>query len=313
MLIKIRIIQLKRQIIALGFLYSILIIAFFCFCIYASFKVYQLPVKAAYLSVAIILVVLSIHNSRTDHTFINKHVQEPVKMIFLEYFIFSFPFTFTCLLTSQWFYFGAMNISFFIIACLKINRKTKTIFPGLSRIIPGYNFEWLSGVRKNVIAVIFCLISAYATCWFKIVPLLFLWLFTATVAGFYQECESLAILLSTASTAKNFLLQKIKQHGLLLIVVCSPVLLINSVFCPEMIWTNLVFFLLQYILLVFSVLLKYSSYLPGEDLKANSLLIAFGVLGGIIPFLTPIPLIMCFRNYGRAITRLKFYLDDQHS
>jgi hypothetical protein len=203
-----------------------------------------------------------------------------------------------------------MLLLFYIISAINISLIQRTILANLSNIIPADNFEWLSGSRKHYLYLSLCLIAALITSWLKIVPLFFLWIFTFTITSFYTECEPLHILFASSENMKKLLRSKIIRHSILLIMIFAPVLIINSFFHPEMTFINIAFILVEIILLAFSILLKYTSYQPDENLNGNSILISLATIGVIIPFLLPVPLIMCFRNYRKAIKNLNRYFND---
>ena len=203
-----------------------------------------------------------------------------------------------------------MLVVMYAIAHVKINLKQKTNLSQLSKVLLTNNFEWLSGIRKYPVQLFILCLLALATCWIKIIPLFSLWLLTSIVSSFYYECEPLQILFASEKNAKQFLIKKIKMHTLQLIIVFSPIIIINSVFNPDAILINLIFVLIQIMFLWFAILIKYSVYSPNDNLTQNTVLVNFALFGSVIPFLLPVPIIMNIRNYKKAVSNLNFYFND---
>jgi hypothetical protein len=309
-LIKIRLLQLKRQLLSIGIIYFVLVFLSMLFAIYFVYTGYLKINNAFKISASIAGTIISIHISRKDLQFIHRHVEHPIQNIFSEYALFTFPFTSLCLLTKQWFYFPILLFIFYCLAYIHIKRTPKTYLSGLSKIIRSNNFEWVSGIRKNSFFLLFLFISALATSWIKIAPLVFLLFFTATISSFYYECESQQILFASAENAKNLLRRKIKNHSLQLLILFAPVIIINSIFHPNMILINILFVFLQILFLMFAILLKYAVYSPNDNVKQNSILFSFAFFGSIIPYLLPLSVIMNIRQYKKAVANLNQYFHD---
>jgi len=309
-LIKVRIHQIKRQLNELGIGYAFILLAFLTTLIFYVYLAYTQKEKSLFLFIISILSILAIQISRRDKEFIFNHIDHPVQNIFAEYFILTLPVTITSLFTSHWFYFPLIILAFYFIANIKIRLKQRTVFPKLSKIISPYDFEWLSGLRKTYAGIVIFLLLACITCWIRILPLIFLWFITTSVASFYQECESLPVLFASSISPQNLLKKKMVKSIQFLIMMLIPILILNSIFNPGFILINIIFLLIQITILIFAILLKYTTYSPNETLKGNTLLLSMVSIGSLIPFVLPIPLIMCFRNYSKAIKNLNFYFND---
>ncbi|MEO5572148.1 MAG: hypothetical protein ABIT08_15050 [Bacteroidia bacterium] len=309
-LIKIRLLQFNRQLLSIGIIYSILIFLSVLLALYFSYNGF-IKVNNAYKVTGLISgVVFFIHLSRKDLQFVHRHIEYPIQNIFAEYVLFTLPFTSLCLVTKQWYYFPVLLFEFYCTAYIHIKRIPKTYFPGLSKIIRSNNFEWLSGIRKNSIFFLAIYFLGLASSWMEIVPLVFLLILTAVVSSFYYECEPLQILFATAKNAKDLLKAKIKNHSLRLLILFAPVIIINSIFHPNMILINILFVFFQILFLLFAILLKYAAYSPNNNVKQNSILFFFAFLGSVIPYLLPLSLIMNIRNYKKAVANLNQYFYD---
>jgi hypothetical protein len=139
-------------------------------------------------------------------------------------------------------------------------------------------------------------IAALSLSWLIVAPLICLWLIGVQLTSFYLECEPLVILWSNADTSRQLLHCKIRRHVFLLVIVSLPVLLLHSILCPGMVLINLCFFAAQILLLVFAILLKYTTYNPGRLMTGNNIILGFAALSIAIPFLLPVLVFMAIRN-----------------
>lgn len=309
-LVRVRLHQLRRQLNSLGIFYALILLAALCFAIFYTFLAYREKEKSLYVFVASIFILAGIHFSRSDKQFVDRHVDRPVQNMFTEYVVFSLPFTLPALFTSQWFYFPLWVCACFLIAHIKVSFRQRTRFPHLSKIIQPENFEWLSGLRKNLVSLILLWLLAIATSRVRILPLIFLWFMIVTITSFYQQCESLQVLFASSQSPRKLITQKIRSAIALTLLFLVPILVINSIFNPTLILVNAIFLFVQITIIIFAILLKYTTYLPNENLKGNTILMSAVTIGALVPYLLPIPVIMCFRNYGRSIKNLKHQFDD---
>jgi hypothetical protein len=310
-LIKIRLIQLKREVQKLGFFYTLLLIFLLAAASLYAGICYHQPQTAVGISAAILLAVVYIHFNRKDLGFINKHIPYPAQNIYAGYMVFSLPFALPAVFSPQWFHYPVVLLLLGCIAVTKVDMVHKTPLPHLGKLVRADAFEWIGGIRKRYISLALLFAIAAALCWLRIAPLIFLFLITTTILSFYIEGEPLQVLYAYGSNAKKMLHKKMKTHLAMLSLLQLPVLVINSIFNPDLVLLNTAFWIVQLILLSFVILLKYATYEPGRQNMLNSTLIAFVSLGCILPFILPVPLIMNFINYHKAIKKLQLYYHDK--
>ncbi len=308
-LLSIRVIQLKRELLATGFRSLLLIgVAFFLF--YASHLFWQQREYTFYFIGFLFIVCASIQLSRQDKTFIYTHLRHPHLEIFIEYLVLVLPFTFSSLFTPNWYYFPILVGALSLLPFYRQTYSQQAYFKSMSNVLPAYYFEWISGFRKMFLFLIPVYFLALAFSWFKILPLFLLWLLTVSIVTFYTECEPLHILRAGKLTAMQFVRQKLWRHARFLVLLYLPILLINTVFNFDYWLLNLLFIPVQLSLLCFAICFKYSSYEPNADLAANNMIVSLVSLGSVLPYLLPIPLIMSFVHYRKAVRNLKNYLHD---
>ena len=308
-LLKIRLIQIKRELSDAG-PGIFLILGLFFFLIYGAYASYQKTPDAYVLTASLFCVCLSLQAKRKDKSFVYNHIDNPRKEIYLEYIILTFPFAISSLFTKNWFCFPLLIVALTIIPLLKYTLKQRTYFKNISSIISPSNFEWISGFRRSFLYLIPLYVLALGFCWFRILPLLLLWFTTITIASFYKECEPLNILKESNLSSTKLLQQKMFQHSKLMFFLYAPILIVNTIFNFEYWFVNLLFITSQIALLCFSICLKYSNYQPNKNFIANNILLAFGSLGSLVPYLLPIPALMAIEHYTKAKNNLTNYLND---
>lgn len=307
-LIQIRLKQLDRQSTSSSFMCGLLVIVAaivgaFCYFAYTDQTV------ALIICCAVISVVLSLHLSRGDSGFVYHHIAQPQQAIFMEYLLFAAPLSLPALFTSQWYCVPIIIASLAGIAQIKHEKKERVRLKRLSAIISPLHFELLSGFRKNVFPVMLCYVLAFAFCWVRILPLFLLWLITVQVMAFYNRCEPLDMLRANDISITRLLRLKIVGHSITLILLYSPVVLLNAYFNEGFWWINAAFLLLQVSLICFAICYKYSVYTPNTQ-DGGSILFGLIALSGIVPFLLPLPAIMGTSYYFRAKQNLNHYFND---
>lgn len=310
-LLKIRLIQIKRELNDVGPGIFLILGLLWCL-IYGAYITFQKTPDAYYLTAFLFFICLSIQAKRKDKSFVYNHIDNPQRAIYLEYIVLTFPFAIPSLLTSNWFCYPLLLIALSIIPLLKYSPKQKTYFKNISSIIPPSNFEWISGFRKSFFYLIPLYLLAIGLCWFRFLPLILLWFITVTIASFYNECEPLHILREGDLISKTFLKQKLFQHSKLIVLLYSPILIVNTAFNFEYWFVNLLFIPTQVALLCFSICLKYSNYQPNKNAIVTNILLALVSVGSIIPYFLPIPLLMTLDYYTKAKNNLNNYLNDSY-
>lgn len=314
-IVNIRRIQFVREVRLLGFVYSAAILALLGFAVFRLFGLYKDFYTAVYVLIILVSFLLSFHLVRKDKVFLRNQIDGSGKKILLEYLIYSLPFCIPLLFSAHFYLAAAVPLSAFLITGVKFQYKEKTGAGFLGRIISPKDFEWISGIRKRRFYFGFGYLLVFAFSYVKFLPLVFVWILSVFVYEFYRECEPLNMLRVYGSSPGAFLRKKILRHIFLYTVIFIPVLALNSFFNPEVFIINVIFVFVQITILVLSVLLKYKMYSPLDNLQGLYIyLILIQVLTvmpmfmGGIPFLLPLPLILCVVFYRRAANNLKTYL-----
>ncbi|MFA5403657.1 MAG: hypothetical protein WC358_01865 [Ignavibacteria bacterium] len=316
-LFKIRLIQLKREIKLLGIFHNIIISVVLILALFQIIKLYQNYYLALFTFISTVAIILLIQISRKDKSFVYLHLTFPRKAIFTEYAVLSFLFSGYLLFSFYWYFFVLVILCSAVISGIKYVVKKKTKLGFLSKLISPKNFEWISGIRKYRYTFSILYVVTLAVSPVIFLPIFCLWILTIHIFSFYEECEPQNILFSGYTKPSHFLKKKVLRHSILLFILYLPVLLINSIFNPNLIIFNLIFFIVQMTVLALTIFFKYKIYVPRDTLPGNSIFLIViqvctilpFIIGGI-PFLLPLPLFLCFKYYFSAKENLKLYLYD---
>jgi hypothetical protein len=308
-LLNIRLIQLKSELKNAD--PGIFLIFGLCwFLIYTSYTTYQKTLPAFYLTAFLYFICLSLQYYRKDKSFVYSHIHKPQFEIYLEYLALTFPFAISSLLTANWFCYPILIASLYSVTFLKYTLKTKTYFKHISTLISPSHFEWISGFRKSFLFLIPLYLLAIGFCWFRIFPLLILWLITVTVSSFYTECEPLQLLKANAVSSTKLLQEKMIQHAKYLVILYTPIIVINTILNTEYWLINLLFIPTQIAILCVAIGLKYANYRPNQHAIAANITLSLISLVSIMPYFLPIPILMAIDYYGKAKNNLNNYMYD---
>lgn len=310
-LVFIRLQQLKCELTKTGWLYSLILLVITGLLGFLLYHVVQNSTHSFYLAALIIVAVYAIHSTRNDLQFIRQQLRNPFFILTTEYVLISLPIIILLFLKSYFIAGCTIIAGCIFIAIIVPKNSMHLLFPKLAKWIPSAMFEWLSGIRntKGIVAVF--LIVLYATCFLKFVPLIFLWLITITIAGFYQFGEPLS-LLYLHENAKQLLRSKIKNVLLLYIKITLIPVLMNIFLHPDIWWVDLMIYILCMLVIICAVLIKYAVYRPNERLTAGSMLLSIVSISPALPFTLPLPVIVAAMKYKSAIQNLENYFHDQH-
>lgn len=301
--------QLKREISGLG-IYTLLFLISGIYIAILFYTKYQLGSHAWYLVSLLALFCLLIQYQRKDKGFIYKHISNPHMQIYAEYVLLTLPFSISAIFTKSWYCFPALLGMLGIIPFVKSWAVKRTYFKNLSSIISAKNIEWISGIRKNMIPVLFLYLAAAFTCWISIVPLFFLWLLTMLFCSFQQESEPVQVLREGHLLAGKYIIRKMMVSSRYITALYIPVLVVNTVFNSNYLLLNLLFIPAQLCVVCFTICLKYSVYKPGRNLSGNNIPLAIVSMGSVIPYFLPVPAMLSISYFFKAKKNLKQYLDD---
>ncbi len=308
-LLNIRFKQFFRMLADLGFIRSLiglLLLVFFCFILISA-----IPEWSWIITGVAALMLLGLHTSRADKTFLWVSGL-PAPWIFrVEYLLMSCLLIVPFLMRGRWQ--EALALFTFGLILPEINipaRYSSSTFRHLIAWIPTDMFEWRSGMRKNYFPVLLVLVLAILFSRLTAAIPVALLLFSLITTGFYIETEPREMLEVFQLSPKKLLLFKLKKHLALFWLMSSPLLVLFLIFHVRY-WYVLVFVIAAASLIqTISIFLKYALYEPHEALQGNTIIIALSTLFTVIPLFIPIPFFWVVRYYRKASSNLQFYLHD---
>ena len=308
-LLYIRYKQFCHELNALG-LYLLLLLPIAGYIMYCCFFVFRSGQKADLLIAGLVSFCAILQYYRKDKRFVYKHIDSPHLQLFSEYVAVTFPFSAMCLFTNSWYLYLVLLACLFCLPFFHSNIQPKVFLKNLSSVIPPSNIEWLSGIRKQFFPIVILYLLAFAFCWFNMLPLFLLWFLTVLLTSFYTESESIQVLREGAPTPRELLLRKWKVCTNYVILLYTPILLVNTICHVEYLFVNLLFIPTQLALLYFGITLKYASYRPNKSHHGNQIPLAIVSMCSVLPYLIPIPAILSIVYFYKAKDNLKKYLHD---
>lgn len=308
-LIRIRAIQIKRMFLGAG-LYGLILLPIFLLSIFISFNYFKKAEFAPFICLGLFTICFYIQFIRDDLTFIHHKMASPFIELYIEYAVLSLPLLLPALFTENKNWFIIYFIMLLAVPLWNPTSRKSTKHTMISKIINPSDFEWISGIRKSYLSLITLWFFAFSTCWLKFAPLFILWVVTTLFISFYETGEPLHLLRARNEKPLNFLRNKSYRHMLYHLVICLPVLTINTLVYPEFWLINLLFLTTQISLLIFYIYFKYTMYIPEHNLKANSIITGVVSISSLVPYLFPIPVIMASYYFFKAKNNLNSFLYD---
>jgi hypothetical protein len=309
-LIKIRFLQVYRELIKAGLWAALIGLIIFGFLIIKITQSSILPPTPNEFALIFCFLIWAIHSVRKDKRTLSVIFPNTIKQFyFIEYSVFSLPLIIPLIIHGDYlgillFYFSILVIIILDIS-VDLSSKKKGIL--LSKFIEKDNFEWLAGMRNvqffMIILYLFCLVISY----WHFAGFICLGLITFMFSSCYNECESQFILTLKESNSKDFVKKKLKKHLIQYFKFILPILIAYFIHYPDK-WIFYVPLLIVYVAnYMVYILNKYKSYIPNQTLQSNAVIVGLTSAGMFIPYLFPISLILVFVFYPKAIQNLKPY------
>lgn len=259
---------------------------------------------------AFLLVILSIHWFRPDYEFLRIYFSDHMKICWVEYLLISAPMLVGLALSSHSYLLPIYILALLVFIWLvQPSRRGAGKARGL-KFIPATYFEWKSGLRKYYYPMLaFWLIGLFFS-FHMAAGILSILIIGLISLGFYDQCESEAMLLAPQASPVGYLLSRIK--GLILISggIYLPHLVLFVVFHPQHWYVIMILTLVTMSYQLYALTIKYAFFEPHSKSGKNTILLSLGALVFVLPFILPAIWVLTIRLYFQSINKLKFYLDD---
>jgi hypothetical protein len=268
------------------------------------------PQAAQLMAIGLSVFILFVHQNRKDIRFINIISGNPYAVFVLEYHLIGSPLLVAFLIFQQWKAMAIMAGLILVIPLIKKASYRSGLNEKLIRLLPIHLFEWRAALRKTFLLVSLFYLIILACTFLPFLSIFLAWFFAIMVSGFLMENEPVNVLESYEKGPKAFLRHKIWQHTSVTMLCLLPVLLSYLAFNPAHWLLVLIFTILVPAFFAYMIILKYSFYEPGIKSMASNTYVSIGALAVFIPFLLPLPMVVAFIRFKKAIKKLNFYLDD---
>lgn len=325
---KIRLSQFFRLLKGIG-LFRIIALLFILW--FVSFLVFQFlisPENTFISLVVIVLLLLSLHASRKDKHFIKTTIKSPYPIYLSEYLLLIFPFLVIWIVHLNWIGAGLLLLFVLSIPLISINLKLQNLGSIIKLLINPFSsnlnskftvslpfissssFEWISGIRRNLIFLfpVYLFILAFS---FKpyvaVVGLIFM---SILISGFYYYGEPREFVEFFAKNPSEFIQRKIFINLKQLIILFVPILIIAIIFQPHTWYYLIGAIIISFFIQVLAIIFKYGLFEQNANLNRNSIIVLLNILFVIVPMFLPVPIIMSIKYYKKACKNLKEFYHD---
>lgn len=302
--LKLRFAQASRYINELGFVRILFVLALF---IFVSWHYYLLLPEKEILIFLGVLIAFSIQFSRNDKTFLAKNAFHYYPIFLLEYVVLCLPFI-ALSLYFQWFTYTLIQLIILAIIPLLSKPKTLTEIPILFNPFQTKTFELKIGFRTAwPILTVLLLISSFLS---KNIPAYMgiSFIMMLLYFSFFVIAEPKEMIQSFAKNSQQFIFRKTLFNLLPLLMIFAPGAICFLIYEPE----AFIMVILVYLLLIFCtsfvIILKYAFYEEQKDLNIVLFYLVGTMVAVFIPYLIPLPLLLWFFYYKKAIQNIKRFI-----
>lgn len=307
--LNIRFLQIKRSLQDLTFLHTIflvLIVVFFGLGLLSKIGEKDIWSIILVISVSIFLIQIS----RPDKRLISIITELPFKIYSAEYLTFLVPIFITLLVLGKIF---VALILILIVLCIALINKKISNSRGISifsNLLPKSAFEWRAGMRKMGLVVVFFYILAIAFSGIRVAPFLCLFFALTIISQFFYSCEPLSIICLFNGNARQFLFKKILESLKIYSIITLPIIILAMWLVPDLWFLGPIFYILASVNIANFILIKYVFFHPNSNTGGGGILASLSLLGCIIPFFAPMPLMVIGYYFFKAHKNLSYYLND---
>ena len=309
-LLKIRLLQLYRELVKAGWWAVLIALSVYVIVIIKIVRPSVALLQGLELIPMFLTILFSVNSLRKDKRLLKQIFPNNYQQyLFIEYSIFSLPFTIPYLFSGF-----KIGIIIFLILCfiitqldisVKINLKNQSII--LKKFISPNNFEWISGMRKSQYLIITLYIFGIVISYWHFAGFITLGVITFLFSTFYDNCESQFILTLEENNSRDFIVFKLKTHLWQYTKFILPFLFCYFIHYPDKYIFYLPLLLVYYANFTVFILNKYKSYIPNSHLSSNMIIASLCFLGMFLPYLFSISFVLIFVFYRKSIHNLKDY------
>lgn len=300
-LLKIRYYQLKRD---LGLWVPIIAIA--AFLLVQTVALDRIDYAAG---IALIYFTLAyrFHQNRRDLVLVRHLFSSPSLNLFVNYQLTALPVSLGLVFAQQYLPALALHLVLFVLL-FRFNSLNSPLYLAFTRIVPSEQFEWIAGLRANFLILLVLLLLAIVLSPVKFFAIVVLFLLNSVILGFYRFNEPVVMLNPDGLEISQFLFRKIRFLQKAVLFINVPVLLVNCIFHPDVLWYGIGFIFSLFLLCSFTIYAKYANYEANQTqgTQIDALIPYFALL---VPFLAPPSYYLSESYRSKAILKLNSFFN----
>ncbi|MDR1557159.1 MAG: hypothetical protein LBS88_09030 [Tannerellaceae bacterium] len=256
----------------------------------------------------LLLLLSLLHLRRKDYHFVCLAEAAAWQVFGLDYLLLSLPVLILEAVQGHGF-----MVPIIVLGCMGIGwikqpyYQTARGFP-VPRFIPAEAFEVRTGFRRLGGWLLVFYLGAFVGLLLPYVSFVLLWFFMLFWTEFFRDCEPELMLCSRELPARRFIYTKLAVNLRLFAIAAAPVCLLYTALRPGDWWLACGFFVLSVLNIALLVLMKYALYRPHHKLVSGQVGLFLSMAGVVIPFLSPLTLLLLVRYAILSRRNLTSYL-----
>ena len=309
--IRIRLFQIWRSIVGIGFFRAIFLLALISFGFRFLFEQTSCLPNAYFITLGHLLIILQLHLKRKDKKFLRSSFYNYRLIYLVEYILLSTPLLLFLVYNFQWLIFIILTISLLAIIRVDFTYQQKVLNTKIQRLIPDTCFEWKAGLRKVFLFLFPVWIIGFLTSYYIWGVPVILFVLGFIIVDFYGKNEPLQMLLVYERSTTRFLFHKIRLQVILFTLLALPLMLLFVIFHVDSWYIVIIEYVIFTFYYIYLIMAKYAYYDPNCDSSGSSKIFgAFGAISIFIPVFIPVIWILTFYFYFKSMNNLNFYLND---
>ena len=293
---KIRLLQLFRLLKGIGLLRIIIVLLILWFLSLLIFNLAIVPENTVKMSIITGLLLFSVHASRNDKHFLKSTLKTSYPIYLGEYFLLIIPFFTIWIIHSNWFGAGLLVLIVLLIPLICINFRLQYVSSIIKVLINPFNlnlnskfkirlpfistrsFEWISGIRRNLILLVPIYLFIFAFSFKPYVAVVGFIFLSILISGFYYYGEPREFIELLANNPIDFILHKIFINLKQLFIVFIPIIIIATVFQTSTWYYLIGAIIISFFIQAFTIVIKYGLFEENARLNRNSIIIFANIL-----------------------------------
>jgi hypothetical protein len=312
--IAIRLLQLFRAFVGIGFIRLVVLVALSVFLAVQLHTHTSVWPNAMFIAIGALLIIGTIHIKRPDTQFLKTSFPNYKSIVLTEYLVFSLPIMVMMLAHQQWLALATLALGILLVSRFGVSKKPTllTINKRIVDLLPPMAFEWKAGLRQSWLLLIPLWVVGFVSINFigsAPLAILVVGLITFT---FYEEGEPYNKLTVFEISPARFVRQKAFMNMAIFAVLMAPHTIAFMAIHRQYWYIAPAALIVLTTIHGYLTLTKYSFYQPNVKLMAAQSFYTIGFVAIFAPIILPVVWLLAIRFYFLSIKNLKPYLHDFH-